>query len=250
MMQKIFSHTGIGEVVYTKRVQSRTIKISVSRSRGVRVSLPLYTSYAKAAEFVEANLERIRKLLQKPERAKVPGGDPMTGVLPEENRVAAGATDPDRKRTPGIHPDGGVGGGSDRSGDASYGLHTPKELAAIRKRAHQILPVRLAEISEKLNATILVRNKLGIRRDKPFAYNRLAIKNNRTNWGSCSSARNINLNMHLVNLPPELMNFVIIHELCHLVYPNHGPRFHALVDAACNGREQELSRALKAYRPS
>lgn len=227
MMQKIVLHTGIGEVVYTKRMQSRTIKISVSRNRGVRVSLPFYASYAKAAEFVEANLERIRELLQKPERTRVPRGTGIPGVQPGPAGVS------------GVYPDSyGVSGG-----------HMPRELATIRKQAHQVLPARLAEISEKLNATILVRNKLGIRREKPFSYNRLAIKNNRTNWGSCSSARNINLNMHLVNLPPELMDFVIIHELCHLVYPNHGARFHELVNAACNGREKELSRTLKGYRP-
>ena len=203
-MQKIFSHIGIGEVIYTKRMQSRSIRISVSPARGVRVSLPFYLSYAKAVEFVDANIPRIISILN-------------ASPSPAE---------------------GGVPGG-----------YTPEELKQIRKEAHKILPGRLKEISEKLNAAILIKNRLGVRRASPFGYNRLAVKNNRTNWGSCSSARNINLNMHLVRLPQELMDFVIVHELCHLVYPNHGARFHELVNIACGGREKELSRRLKAYRP-
>lgn len=203
-MQKIFSHIGIGEVIYTKRVQSRSIRISVSPARGVRVSLPFYLSYAKAVEFVDSNIPRIMSILNA-SPSRVEGGAP--------------------------------------------GGYMPEELKQIRKEAHQVLPGRLKEISEKLNATILIKNRLGVRRESPFSYNRLAIKNNRTNWGSCSSAGNINLNMHLARLPRELMDFVIIHELCHLVYPNHGARFHELVNIACGGREKELSRRLKGYRP-
>ena len=81
-------------------------------------------------------------------------------------------------------------------------------------------------------------------------YNKVFIKNNRSNWGSCSFKGNINLNMHLVNLPDELRDFVIIHELCHLVHRNHGAQFHRLVDAACGGKEKEYSRQLRKYKLS
>ena len=60
---------------------------------------------------------------------------------------------------------------------------------------------------------------------------RVAIKNNVSNWGSCSSKGNINLNMRLILLPEHLQDYVILHELCHIRYPNHGPAFHALLDS-------------------
>lgn len=80
-----------------------------------------------------------------------------------------------------------------------------------------------------------------------FEYKRVFIKNNISNWGSCSSLGNINLNLRLVTLPAELQDYVMLHELCHLKYLNHGREFHALLESVCPGH-RELARALKAVR--
>ena len=77
---------------------------------------------------------------------------------------------------------------------------------------------------------------------------RVAIKNNVSNWGSCSSKGNINLNMRLILLPEHLQDYVILHELCHLRYQDHGPGFHALLDSLLGGRETALSRELHGWR--
>ena len=77
---------------------------------------------------------------------------------------------------------------------------------------------------------------------------RVAIKNNVTNWGSCSSKGNINLNMRLILLPEHLQDYVILHELCHLRHQNHGPAFHALLDSLLGGRETAFSRELNEWR--
>lgn len=60
-------------------------------------------------------------------------------------------------------------------------------------------------------------------------YNRLTLKNHKTKWGSCSSKKNINLNWHLILLEPDLIDYVLIHELAHLVELNHSSRFWAIV---------------------
>ena len=69
-----------------------------------------------------------------------------------------------------------------------------------------------------------------------------------TNWGSCSSKGNINLNMRLILLPEHLQDYVILHELCHLRHQNHGPQFHALLDSLLGGREKELQRELHEWK--
>lgn len=73
-----------------------------------------------------------------------------------------------------------------------------------------------------------------------FTYSSLRLKLNRTNWGSCSTRKNINLNICLMNLPPLMRDYVMLHELCHLHHQDHSEAFHALL-------ENLLTRHIKQY---
>ena len=94
------------------------------------------------------------------------------------------------------------------------GAATDGQIEAMRKEAKMLLPQRLSELAKRYG----------------FSYGRVFIKHNSSNWGSCSPRGNINLNLNLVRLPEPLRDHVILHELCHLKHPNHGPEFHALLE--------------------
>jgi len=79
-----------------------------------------------------------------------------------------------------------------------------------------------------------------------FQYNRVFIKTQKTLWGSCSGKNNINLNVNLVRLPDELIDYTILHELVHTRIKNHGQRFWAQLDILL-GDAEKLDRALNAY---
>lgn len=91
---------------------------------------------------------------------------------------------------------------------------TPSEIEDMRRRAKAELPVRLAELAGRYG----------------FVYNKVTIKHNSSNWGSCSSKNNINLNLKILHLPEILRDYVLLHELCHLRHHDHGHAFHLLLE--------------------
>ena len=88
------------------------------------------------------------------------------------------------------------------------------EVETLRRQAKAQLPGRLAEFASRYG----------------FTYNRVAIKHNSSNWGSCSTKGNINLNLSIIRLPRILQDYVLLHELCHLRHPDHGHAFHLLLE--------------------
>ncbi len=65
----------------------------------------------------------------------------------------------------------------------------------------------------------------------PFRVGRVSIKNHASIWGSCSILNNLNFNWRLLLLPPELADYVVVHELCHTVHHNHSRVFWDLVSS-------------------
>jgi hypothetical protein len=105
--------------------------------------------------------------------------------------------------------------------------------AALRREAHNYLPIRLQQLA----------NQHGLK------YNQISIRNTRTRWGSCTHDNNINLCMHLMKLPNELIDYVLLHELAHTVEKNHSVRFWDLLSTMLGQNSKTIDKMLKAYRP-
>ena len=81
-----------------------------------------------------------------------------------------------------------------------------------------------------------------------FSYCRIAIKNNRRTWGSCSRKGNLNFSYSLLFLPRALADYVVVHELCHLKHPNHSRSFWSEI-AKSIPDFQTRRRELQRYMP-
>jgi predicted metal-dependent hydrolase len=103
---------------------------------------------------------------------------------------------------------------------------------ALRRQAAIILPPWLSMLSS--------------RHDLPF--NAVKINFSRGRWGSCSTKKNINLSCFVILLPQHLIDYVLIHELCHTKEMNHSERFWSLLNSMTDNRAFELRNELKSYK--
>ncbi len=110
----------------------------------------------------------------------------------------------------------------DRAQEAGY--LTRREIEELAQRAMATIPERVRYYAEGLHVT----------------YGRITIRNQKTRWGSCSSKGNLNFNCLLMLAPPEVLDYVVVHELCHRMEMNHSKRFWSLVETVLpDYREQE-----------
>lgn len=91
---------------------------------------------------------------------------------------------------------------------------TQAEIGALKEKARQVLPPKIAYYSEKMGLF-----PTGVR-----------ITSARTRYGSCSGKNSLCFSCFLMNCPDAAMDLVVVHELCHIQVKNHGPDFYALLE--------------------
>ena len=102
---------------------------------------------------------------------------------------------------------------------------------ALRYEATRLLPGRLTELATQHG----------------FVCSGVKIFNSRSHWGSCTARKSINLSLSLMLLPHHLIDYVLLHELCHTVEMNHSERFWSLMDRVTDGKAQVLRKELKGF---
>ena len=97
----------------------------------------------------------------------------------------------------------------------------PKEPPFSEEELRQMLRLAKKTIPQKVS---YFASRLGV------SYGRVAIRRQRTKWGSCSSKGNLNFNCTLMKAPESVLDYVVVHELCHRLEMNHSPAFWKLVE--------------------
>lgn len=115
-----------------------------------------------------------------------------------------------------------------------------------KKNPRSVIKHTKEEIKEyKEKASVLVAERLKYwNKYYNFNYKKIAIKNTKSRWGSCSKAGNLNFNYKVALLSQELADYIVVHELCHLGEMNHSKKFWNLVCLAIPNHK-ELRKQLK-----
>lgn len=206
MKTKEFILDGQLKFSVTKRKASRNIKISLGNDGRVKVSIPTYVPYAAAISFVKSRRTWINKHL--PEVKIYRHGMQLgkshhlqiikePGAKSVETRIVGGEA---RLILP---PE--LSSLSFESQAAARGL----AVRVYRSQAKQLLPLRVKELATKYD----------------FKYANLRFRDLKSRWGSCDHSGNITLSIKLMELPWDLIDYVILHELNHTKYLNHSPKF-------------------------
>ena len=90
---------------------------------------------------------------------------------------------------------------------------TSEEIKTLAEQALKLIPQRVEYFARQVGVD----------------YGRITIRNQKTRWGSCSGKGNLNFNCLLMLTPPEILDYVVVHELCHRKEMNHSPAFYAVV---------------------
>lgn len=238
MSEKTLWMEEIGEVLFIRKPRLKRLRISVKPTGEVVVAIPWLLSFSRGEAFLGEKMSWVIKTRQKLEKRgfkqlQLQDG-PLFSTRSWQYRLTPGKTAQVRVQLRQ----------EEKSVEISYpetaSLQQPEIQSRIRValegvlryEAKRYLPGRARELAGRLG----------------YSFRTVTIKNNRSNWGSCSGLKNINLNLHLMRLPDRLIDFIVVHELVHTKVPNHGPQFKATLrshfpDAA------ELEKAIKQYRP-
>ncbi len=227
MPGKVVQFEKIRGVTFFRNRRSKSVKISVKPDKSVLVSYPFYCSSREVAAFIDNNeswiLAQQKKMEQRRDKlssdskieTKLHTVQFLQGnnfdVSTKENRI--NITVPDFES------------------EKSQKFIEEVLIQIYRVEAKKLLPPKLDKLSSEFG----------------FRYNKVTIRNNKRNWGSCSNKNNISLNLQMMKLPDELIDYILLHELVHTEIKNHGAGFWEKLNSITNNRARELAKQVKQY---
>lgn len=221
----------LGELSLVSNARAKRIIVRY-RDGSYRVTYPPYIDISKVKEFIESMRPNLKKLKDNyiPKNVLGPHNSLKTltfTVIIQESQYSNYYTKLSDGLLTIICP-----------------RHSDFKEISVQNNIRSIIEKHLRHEANRIliNKVKLLANEHG------FVYKDVKINKSITRWGSCSSRKNINLSYRCMLLTEYLVDFVILHELCHTVEMNHGDKFWQLLDKVTEGKSKILTRELKNFR--
>lgn len=235
MNDKTLHFKDIGDVFLVKNPRAKNVSIRLKPFEGVKVTIPVGCSFEDGEMFVIKKMGWIKKHLSTLQQI-----EKKNTIFTEETafstRYHALQLTPENRTNMQLsiskelvvikYPNSRDIKEPEIQNFIRYGI-----IEAMRIEAKSHLPARVKAFAEKYELSV----------------NTVSVKNIKSRWGSCSNRNNINLSLHLMRLPDYLVDYVILHELCHTVHRNHGKHFWKMLDKL-SGNAKGLAKEMKNYR--
>jgi predicted metal-dependent hydrolase len=226
----------IGEVIVKRSTRARRVSIRIRPLGGVELVIPNDTDEKQAIAFLHTKVPWIQKSLD-----KIKQKEAQLSVFDEQSDFKTRTFNlkiqsSERKDVRLELKNGNL--------QVTYPSHLEVTHPGIQEAIRHGIEEGL-----RIEAKSFLPGRLSwLAQQHQFTYQQVFIKNLKSRWGSCSNRNNINLNLHLMRLPDHLIDYVLLHELCHTRVKNHGPGFWRELNRITNGRARELDRAMKNYQ--
>lgn len=223
-----FDDNEFGKIIVRRSGNTRSMKASISPAGELRISLPNFVPIFMAKRMVAGSRQEIRKLFAS--RPKLAIHDGMTIGKSHSLHIRNGY--PYSLRRSGQQLLLSIPSITTLTDPAVIDAVRSASISILRKEAKAHLPRRLEHLAELNN----------------LSYTSLRFTHASTRWGSCNQQKAINLNIALMNLPFELIDYVLIHELVHTIHLNHSTDFWAAVENI-DPHYKQHRKLLKNYSP-
>lgn len=228
---KTIQINGVGDVTIKKSSRARRLILKISQTGEPQVTIPSFSPYIVGEQFAKAHADWFRQNMPQVQKVvinegKVIGWKYQVNFEPAQIKAVTSRVGKDRILV-------------------KYPAQLSIEDEVVQKEARKACTRALRRLAE-VTLPPLLHNKA-----VQFGYNykEVRVKAVKTRWGSCSSNRVINLSIWLMQLPDELVEYVICHELTHLNHMHHGPDFWAELAAMIPDHKKRRA-AIKQYRPT
>lgn len=203
----IITDEEFGEIVVKKRSLAKTVSLKIAPDGRIQITMPPYAPLLAAKALIKTSRKQIRELVSQ-YREKLSYTENQQ-IGKSHNLLIQTTTKPSSVKIVGTQILAEINEAESVESAANQQLIRSKILVALRKEAKSYLPRRLSFLAE----------------EHGFSFARSKITHSSSRWGSCSSSGTISLNVGMMNLPFELIDYVIIHELCHTRHMNHSTKF-------------------------
>lgn len=229
----IIQDSEFGKITVRRSAKASQVRIRVSPDGTLYASIPLYAPVFLLKRMIKSSRDELREMLKKAHAGKNSYENGMKIGKSHTLNVNISNNDELKVSRHGQRITVELPENIDLNDPKAVRAIRDVEISALRLEAKSYLPKRLAYLS----------NKLGL------DYDRVRFSHASGRWGSCSSKGTISLNIALMKLPFELIDYVIIHELSHTKHMNHSPKFWSLVENA-DPDYKIHRRSLKQENPS
>lgn len=224
----------IGKVIITKNSRAKRISIVVKPFKDIRVNIPYWSTYNQAIKVIN---NKKKWIVSSKEKIKLI--ENKATIFTPENSFKTRSHYLTFKKEPVSNP-------SVRLYNNEILVKYPLDLNVTDKEVQNTARKGIIKALKK-EAEIYLPGRINyLAKNYGFKYNKLALRNSKTRWGSCSSKNNINLSIHLMRLPDHLIDFVILHELMHTKIKNHSTVFWNTLEKI-TGDVKKLRKELRIY---